>query len=393
MKKFLNLSFAILFFIILLFFTIATLSVFAKWPMYLSGYSSSFETQFNSRFILLSFITLLISFFFFKKSKYGRFLWKVNGILSAVFFIGQLIFLGVMLSTAKKYEAEVSLIPTLKSYENKIKPTETYHYLTIYNEKQLFDVYYPKQKTGKPTIPVILVHGGAFIEGKRDQLGYAAQWFTDHGYTAFGISYPLAKEDRQTYESAANSIATCMSYITRNHQKLNVDASKIILVGGSAGAALVMQTDLGIREGYVKSYEATQPKPPIAVIAIYPPVSLSELFQKMEEGKTVDLYDPMKKYLGGTPQEFPQRFKQVNLIDHLSKGISPTLIVTGDIDHVVNVEAIRNFVNKANALKLPVSYVEIPYGEHVFDANPFSIAGQIEWFKIEEFLKKNRLSN
>lgn len=129
------------------------------------------------------------------------------------------------------------------------------------------------------------------------------------------------------------------------------------------------------------------------MIAIYPPVSLSELFQKMEEGKTVDLYDPMKKYLGGTPQEFPQRFKQVNLIDHLSKGISPTLIVTGDIDHVVNVEAIRNFVNKANALKLPVSYVEIPYGEHVFDANPFSIAGQIEWFKIEEFLKKNRLRN
>lgn len=98
----------------------------------------------------------------------------------------------------------------------------------------------------------------------------------------------------------------------------------------------------------------------------------------MEAGKTVDLHDPARKYLGGSPSQFSQRYWQVNLIDHLSKGILPTLIVAGAIDHVVNVEATRTFVQKTTDLKLPVSYVEVPYGEHVFDGNAHSITGQIE---------------
>lgn len=49
-----------------------------------------------------------------------------------------------------------------------------------------------------------------------------------------------------------------MSFIRKNAKKFNIDPSKMVLVGGSAGAALVMQTDLGLREGYVKSYDATE---------------------------------------------------------------------------------------------------------------------------------------
>jgi acetyl esterase/lipase len=184
-----------------------------------------------------------------------------------------------------------------------------------------------------------------------------------------------------------------MAFIERNFGKFNIDPNKMIIVGGSAGAALVMQADLGLRKGFAKSYDSLHPKFPAAVIAIYPPVSLSELWKKMEEKKSIDLRDAARKYLGGSPSEFPRRYLQLNLIDQLSKGISPTLIVAGEIDHVVNVEATRTFVKKAEEMKLPVSYVEIPYGEHVFDANSNSISGQIEWYKIGEFLKNNHLEN
>ncbi|WP_294217466.1 alpha/beta hydrolase [uncultured Chryseobacterium sp.] len=392
MKKFINLFLAVILLLVLLLCTLLTLSVYLKWPMYVSGYSSLFATQFNSRFILLALVLCIIAFLFFKKQDTGRKIWKFNLILGILFLAGQLIFMLIMLRTASKYDAEVSLIPSLKGYEKPIKPTETHHYLTIYHEKQLFDVYRPKNPTGKPTIPVVLVHGGAFIEGKRDQLGYAANWFTERGYTSFGIEYPLAKKDRQTYESAVNSIVTCMSYIRKHAQEFNIDPSKMILVGGSAGGALVMQADLGLRDGFAHSYDGSQVAPPAAVIALYPPVSLSGLYQKLREGKTVDLYDPMNKYLGGSPVQFPARFKQLNLIDHLSGGIAPTLILTGEIDHVVNVEAIRDFVKKSQEMKLPVSYMEVPYGEHVYDGNPNSIAGQMTWAEITTFLKRNRLT-
>jgi acetyl esterase/lipase len=373
--------------------TIPTITIFLKAPMMLSGYSSLFTSQFNSRFVLLGLGLLLISILMLKFGKYSHFLLKLNLVLAILFFIGQTVFFIVMLSTARKYKTEASFSQGLKDYEKPLKPNETRSYLTIGGEKQLMDIFYPKTKSSKPSVPVILVHGGAFIEGNRTQVGYASKWFADHGYTVFSIDYPLAKDNRHTWETAVNSVVTSMAFIERNFGKFNIDPNKMIIVGGSAGAALVMQADLGLRKGFAKSYDSLHPKFPAAVIAIYPPVSLSELWKKMEEKKSIDLRDAARKYLGGSPSEFPRRYLQLNLIDQLSKGISPTLIVAGEIDHVVNVEATRTFVKKAEEMKLPVSYVEIPYGEHVFDANSNSISGQIEWYKIGEFLKNNHLEN
>ena len=393
MKKLLNILFAVLLFLILVLLVIPMISVYLKAPMLLSGYSSLFAMQFNSQFVVLSLVLVIICFLFYQYGKYWRKLLRVNLILSVLFFITQIFFTAVLFSTAKKYNTKVSFFQGLKSYEEPVKPTETYSYLTIYIEKQHIDVFRPETKSSAPAIPVILVHGGAFIEGDRTQVGYAANWFKDHGYAVFSIDYPLGKENRHNWESAVNSVVTSMGFIVKNSKKFNVDPNKIVLVGGSAGAALVMQADLGLRKGFAKSYDSLQPPVPAGVIAIYPPVSLSEIWQKIDEKKNIDLKDAARKYLGGSPAEFPQRYAQLNLIDQLSKGISPTFIIAGEIDHVVNVEATRKFAKKAAELKLPVSYVEIPYGEHVFDANSNSIAGQIEWNKIGEFLKNNHLEN
>lgn len=393
MKKVLNIFFSVLLFIILVLLVIPMSSVYLKAPMLLSGYSSSFTMQFNSQFVVLGLILILICFLFYRYEKYWRKLLTVNLILSVLFFLAQIYFTVVMFSTAKKYNTKVSFFQGLKSQGEPIKPEETYSYLTIYNEEQHIDVFHPETKSSVPAIPIILVHGGAFVEGNRTNVGYAANWFKDHGYAVFSIDYPLGKNDRHNWESAVNSVVTSMGFIVKNSKKFNVDPNKIVLVGGSAGAALVMQADLGLRKGFAKSYDSPQPSVPAAVIAIYPPVSLSELWQKIDEKKNIDLKDAARKYLGGSPTEFPQRYAQLNLINQLSKGISPTFIIAGEIDHVVNVEATRKFVKKAENLKLPVSYVEIPYGEHVFDANSNAIAGQIEWNKIEEFLKNNHLEN
>jgi len=393
MKKFLPISFAVLLFIILILLLIPMISVYLKAPMLLSGYSSSFAMQFNSQFVVLGLVLVFICFLFYRYGKYWRKLLIANLVLSILFFIAQIYFTAVMFSTAKKYNTQVSFSQGLKSSGEPVKPTETYSYLTIYNEQQHIDVYRPERKSSVPAIPVILVHGGAFIEGNRTQVGYAANWFKDHGYTVFSIDYPLGKEDRHNWESAVNSVVTSMGFVVKNAEKFNVNPNKIVLVGGSAGAALVMQADLGLRKGFAKSYDSPQPPLPARVIAIYPPVSLSELWQKIDEKKNIDLKYAARKYLGGSPTEFPQRYAQLNLIDQLSEGISPTFIIAGEIDHVVNVEATRKFVKKTEEMKLPVSYVEIPYGEHVFDANSNSIAGQIEWNKIGEFLKNNHLEN
>lgn len=361
--------------------------------MMFSGSSSLLAIKLNSWLVVLGLVLCVICYLFYRQAKSVRVFVKFNFILSLVFLAGQGLFLYAMLSTAAKYNVHVSLPQSLKTKENNLTPQDSASYLTIYNEKQWLDIYFPQSKQAKPSVPVIFVHGGGFIEGNRKQTGNTLKWFTVHGCTVFSIDYPLGKTDRQTWESAVNAVATSMSFVIKNAQKFDVDAQKIVLIGSSAGGALVMQADEGLREGFVKAYDSLQPSPPAAVIAIYPPVSLSELWKKMEEGKTVDLRNAARKYIGGTPLQFPARFRQLNLIDQLSNSISPTLIIAGAADHVVNIEATRTFFEKTKKDNLPVQYIEIPYGEHGFDTNSNSIAGQIKWNKIEAFLKQQKLLN
>lgn len=391
MKKALLVLSAVLLVILLLLLVIPTLTVFGKAPMMLSGYSSLFTAHHNSRLVLLGLILMVLSFTGWRYGGHGRTLFRVNMVLAAIFTLGQAAFMIVMFGTAAKYDAQVDLRTSFRSYPMPWKPMDSLVYARIDGEPQWMDVYHDVSHDTTASIPVILVHGGGFIEGSRRPAGYAPEWFTTRGCTVFSIDYPLGREDRHTWEMAANAVATAMGYVASHADSFNVDAGKMVLAGGSAGAALVMQADLGLREGWVRPYDSLSAPLPAAVIAIYPPVSLSELWYKMVSGKTVDLRDAAKRYLGGSPEQFPERYKRLNLIDHLSRGISPTLIVTGSIDHVVNVEATRTFRKEAARRGLPVQYVEIPYGEHVFDANPYSLAGQIEWYKIGEFLSGNHL--
>jgi acetyl esterase/lipase len=391
MKKALSIIFAALLGVLLLLLAITTLTVFAKAPMMLSGYSSLFTAHFNSRLIVLGLALMVICLTGWRYADHGRGLFKVDLALAVIFILGQGAFMIVMFGTASKYDARVDLATSFSSYAIPIQPKDSLVYSVIDGEPQLMDIYGDVSRRKSQSIPVILVHGGGFIEGNRRQAGYAPEWFASRGCTVFSIDYPLGRVGRHTWEMAANAVATAMGFVSLHADSLKVDAQKMVLVGGSAGAALVMQADLGLREGWVQPYDSLSTSLPAAVIAVYPPVSLSELWDKMVAGKTVDLRDAATRYLGGSPAQYPDRYKRLNLIDHLSRGISPTLIVAGSIDHVVNVEATRSFVRQSARKGLAVQYVEVPYGEHVFDANPNALAGQIEWSKIEDFLVDNHL--
>lgn len=380
-----------LYFLILVVFAFFNLSIYLKWPMYISGYSSLFTSHFNSRYVLVAAVLLVLALIWYKKGHQLRMFLRINVFLAAFILLMQAAFTVVLYGTARKYDAHVAFFRSFKGYEPKQETTESYTYLVLDGKKYDLDVYRPETNGDDLSIPVIFVHGGGFIEGDRSHVGYVARWFTDRGYSFFSISYPLATDNMQTWESAANAVATAMGYVTARAAKFQIDPNRLILAGGSAGGALVMQADLGLRQGFVQPYDSVQVSSPAAVIAFYPPVSLSSLYKKIEEGKNLDLRYAAKRYLGGSPSEYPARYQQLNLIDQLSRGISPSIIISGDIDHVVNVEATRIFVAQAQEDKLPVSYIEIPYGEHVFDANPHALAAQIVWDKVANFLTENGL--
>jgi acetyl esterase/lipase len=81
-------------------------------------------------------------------------------------------------------------------------------------------------------------------------------------------------------------------------------------------------------------------------------------------------------YIGGSPQEFPQRYTTISSATHVSADAPPTLIILGEADHLVPTGGTYRFIEQARAAGVDVKLVTVPYADHVFDARPGSIGQQ-----------------
>lgn len=111
-----------------------------------------------------------------------------------------------------------------------------------------FDVYKPAAatslKTGGivPTAPmIVMVHGGAWIIGDKSMdnvvTNKVKHYVQDKGFVLVSINYPMLPS-ADPYQQA-QSVAQALAYIQANAASYGGDASRLILMGHSAGAHLV----------------------------------------------------------------------------------------------------------------------------------------------------------
>lgn len=117
-----------------------------------------------------------------------------------------------------------------------------------YKAGSTFDVFSPAG-TAAPLPTVVWIHGGAWISGAQRDVNPYLQILAAEGYTTIGMSYPIAPE--ATYPTAVRDINEALAYIKANAAELNVDTSRIVLAGDSAGAQLASQmTTLTVNPEY-----------------------------------------------------------------------------------------------------------------------------------------------
>jgi len=129
----------------------------------------------------------------------------------------------------------------------------TYTYSIKGTDTLKLDVYTPENIKKTDTLPVLLwMHGGGFSVGSRDYKDDAqlCQYAAQHGYIGISISYRLlrkgtktgfgcdcTKEDKlEVFKQAAIDYLDAAAFVVENAQKLQIDTSKIIAGGSSAGA-------------------------------------------------------------------------------------------------------------------------------------------------------------
>jgi acetyl esterase/lipase len=100
------------------------------------------------------------------------------------------------------------------------------------------DVCYPSNTTApRPTI--VWVHGGAWVSGNKDQVDNYMKIVAGQGFTTVSVNYTIAPEKQ--YPTPIVQLNDALEYIQANAKRLNIDDSRIMMAGDSAGSQIVAQ--------------------------------------------------------------------------------------------------------------------------------------------------------
>ncbi len=125
------------------------------------------------------------------------------------------------------------IVPVEPLQSDKIVYQEDLTYHQVDGVSLQADIYYPKDIAHK-TPAVILVHGGGWISGSKENQRVMAQYLAENGFVAMAVNYRLA--DVAKYPAAIEDLNAAITYLYTS--KYPLDTEKIAILGASAGAQL-----------------------------------------------------------------------------------------------------------------------------------------------------------
>ena len=176
---------------------------------------------------------------------------------------------------------------------------------------------------------LIFIHGGGWSDGKRNVYHYYTRQFAAAGYAAATISYRLSGE--ASFPAASQDVFAAIRWMREHAAEYNIDADRIALVGGSAGAHLALLAAYASDERRLTGPQAGKPDAlrVAAVVDFYGPVDLTT--EQARSSRAVS------KFMGGPYEEIPSDYALASPIKHVDRRDPPTLIFHGTIDQIVSI--------------------------------------------------------
>lgn len=118
-------------------------------------------------------------------------------------------------------------------------------YKQIDTVKLFMQVYHPDLKDPSKKSPAILFYfGGGWNGGSVDQFKPHAQYFSKRGMVCFLVQYRVKGIHKTTPFESLKDAKSAIRYIREHAAEFQIDTSKIVAVGGSAGGHLAAATAL-----------------------------------------------------------------------------------------------------------------------------------------------------
>lgn len=216
------------------------------------------------------------------------------------------------------------------------------------------DIYRPESDT--PTPIVINIHGGGWNHGtKESQTGFNT--FFKAGFAVANIEYRLTPQ--ATAPAAVEDARCALLYLIKNAKELNVDANKIVVMGGSSGGHLALMAGmLGNNHRFDENCKGVEN---VKVAAIVDKYGITDVWD-WGYGKNITSKSA-KTWLGryAADQAFAA---SVAPMTYVSKNTPPIFIVHGDADSTVPYQQSVDLHKALDAAGVANEFMTVPGGGH-----------------------------
>jgi acetyl esterase/lipase len=233
------------------------------------------------------------------------------------------------------------------------------------------DVYRPTAAGSYPTI--VQIYGGAWQRGEPGDDARFARYFAAHGYVVFAIDYRHAPQWQ--WPAQLDDTRAALAWIAAHADEYGADVTRLALIGRSSGAQLALTA------AYIPDSIPVR-----AVVSLYGPVDLITGYREPPHPDPLDVRAVEEAYLGGSPDDQPERYARASPISYATRQLPPTLLIYAGRDHVVAPRFGAMLDKRLRATGTVSVLLEIPWAEHAFDAVTGGPSAQLAIHQTERFL-------
>lgn len=125
-------------------------------------------------------------------------------------------------------------------------PSKTFTFKNLPDTSLQLTVFYPEKSYGKKPV-MIVFHGGSWRIGNRNIMFPICEYFANRGIVTVSASYRLIKDGTDIIkgkETCIKDAKSAIRWVKEHAKELNIDTTKIILGGASAGGHLATMAAL-----------------------------------------------------------------------------------------------------------------------------------------------------
>ena len=363
-----------------IFFALLALLLFFRAPTNFLWKVSILLTEFSWIPLLLIFITAILQGYFVPK----------NYILLGV---NTLIFITFLSPAFLTYSAKSRIVKEMKTQfgaktgpEPMKTPFSFWNSLSLSTPKKNFrEVVYQtidgkdytyhfyKATVGKKAPLVIAIHGGSWRNGDASEIPALNSYLSERGVHVAAMNYRFAPKYK--YPAQLEDVKVLIAHLKSHADELDIDTTRIILLGRSAGGQIALQAAYGTLKHEIAG-----------VISFYAPADMLWGAQQITNDWVLDVDKVLFDYIGCPVKDCPEKYRIASAPDLVTADTPPTLLIHGKNDAMVAHEHAVRLMKKLKQFHVKSAFIELPFATHGCDYNFNGPSGQTSTYAIERFI-------